>query len=165
VRQMIHTEETPLDTEYFMWFDDDSCILNEMTGDAWLDSLEAKLLSADMLGKIYAIKVLGKQWEWVQAQPWYTGQPKPNNFKFCTGGWWAIKSSILKQHNWPIPELVHRGGDVMLGELCRQQGYVIANAPKNLGINCDLNNIKRESKRRGYDETPIGVKYEQQANH
>ena len=53
--------------------------------------------------------------------------------------------------------LKHRGGDVLLGELIRSQGLKLANYKKGVAINADDNGKESASKRRGYDEQPIGV--------
>jgi hypothetical protein len=38
-----------------------------------------------------------------------------------TGGWWVARTAFLQKWDYPFRELQHNGGDVILGELCRQQ--------------------------------------------
>lgn len=147
----------PLTTEWTMWFDDDS-FLREGTGENWLALVANAGQSADMLGSIYAMQLGGRQHEWIQRQPWYTGQPvlPAHTVRFATGGWWTIRTKLLQSQNWPVPELVHRGGDVMLGEVCRQQRWRLAQFNNGIAINADATGRESKSTTRGFNSKPIG---------
>jgi len=65
-----------------------------------------------------------------------------NGFRFATGGFWAIRTSILRQFDWPDRRLVHVTGDFLLGEALRQNrlrtglfnyGVEINDAPRRNG--------------------------------
>lgn len=155
----------PITTDYVMWFDDDSYITQDDPVQ-WLKDLESfmRSSSADMVGSIYVMPTLGSQEEWRRLHcSWYSSNTtnKQSKFatsaKFATGGWWMIKSSIINKYGWPHPMLKHRGGDVLLGELIRSQGLKLINYKKGIAINADANGKESASKRRGYDEPPIGI--------
>lgn len=108
-----------------MWFDDDSW-LGRVDPDWWREA--ARLAAAHAVsGSVYRVNARPGQAAGVAAQPWYTGRPVGRQFTFATGGWWIAQRSFLDRHNWPFPELHHRSGDSILGELCRQQGEGIGN--------------------------------------
>ena len=115
----------PITTEFVMWFDDDSWIADPRPD--WLNDAEAAMRGVDMIGSPYTVALAGGQADWIKSQAWYTGQPFRRNAKqqdviaFCTGGWWTIRTAVLRRYDWPIIALNHRGGDVMLGALCQQQ--------------------------------------------
>jgi len=149
MRRMFY-DGPPLAADRVMWFDDDSYLNG---GRAWWKTASAVAQQADMVGSVYRLPkgFRGNQPQAIAAQPWYTGKPveRPHQPSFCTGGWWIIKTEILKRWDWPHPALFHNGGDSMLGELCRQQGYVVKHWREGVAINAD--NAGRESKaeRRG----------------
>lgn len=159
-REMVHGE-AKITTPYFMWFDDDS-YLERGTRPDWLSDVERSLQANHMVGSRYNMGLRPGQREWICRQPWYKKVPIRSDERvlFCTGGWWAIRTEVLYQHDWPSPELLHRGGDVMLGALCYQQGYRIGNFREGVRINADKSGRESASARRGYDGPPIGT-----ANH
>ena len=156
MRQMFH--DIKINSEYTMWFDDDSFI---KTADAasWLNTVYKEAKQVDMLGSLYRINLRGDQSKWIEAQPWFTGKPVSSRQRilFCTGGWWVIRSSIVHRFDWPSKDILHRGGDVMLGELCRQQGLCIKHFNTQIAINADVYGNESKSSRRGYDCQPIGA--------
>lgn len=156
MRELLHADwpQTP----YVMWFDDDSFVA-EPSG--FLAALTQRMETADMLGGLYKMRLQGRQSRWIMSQPWYRGLPVPPNHSvlFATGGWWAIRARCLQELNWPLPELDHRGGDVMLGEACRQMGYRLQNFRQGVAINADAAGRESKAQRRGYDSRPIGYDF------
>ena len=111
---------------------------------------------ADMLGKIYFQRLQGKQWDWIIDQDWYNpsvGKPpikrRKNSFVFATGGWWVIRTELLKKWDWPTPELKHCGGDSMLGELIRHQKYTLSGFETGVKINADDRGRHSKARPRG----------------
>jgi hypothetical protein len=153
------------------WFDDDSYLDPCFPWDELM--MEAEV--ADMIGKPYVWFVRGRQWDWVQAQPWHdprVGPPKAYRgkpvFHFFQGGWWLLRQSVICRYNWPFEELVHRGGDSTLGELMRQQGLrtVLGAHRRHLGFlsrvhtNADAAGRDSKSPRRGYSGDCLGEAYD-----
>lgn len=124
----------------------------------WLRLVEQTVENADMIGSVYTIRLQGRQETWIMDQPWYTGLPvrRSQRVAFCTGGWWAIRTEVLQKFQWPPPELVHRGGDVMLSELCRQQQLRISDFSEGVAINANAEGVAARAPRRGFDSHPIG---------
>lgn len=153
---------------YTMWFDDDSWVLpaaltssNSLGEPSWLNLVKQKLQTHEMIGAPYYKHLRGMQHRFIEDQPWYNGQPVKYQQKvsFITGGWFAIHTRILMQHDWPPANFKHNGGDVMLGEMCRQHGYKLGRFTRGLAINADASGDCSSAKRRGSSQAPIGVGY------
>jgi GT2 family glycosyltransferase len=143
MRRMFY--ETTLATDWTIWCDDDS----HFTRPDWLQRLAFKIESSPevtMWGKAYVL------WRrdrfilnWIKAATWYRGllclRGKDLNgknalkFSFATGGFWAIRTDILRQLNWPDPRLVHVTGDFLLGEALRQNCLAIGHFDYGVKIN------------------------------
>lgn len=149
--------DKPISTDYVMWFDDDSYIKNPDPVE-WLSVVETGMKSCDMLGSVYVIPYGQDQKEWCKTQKWYTGKTIPDRPKFATGGWWTIKSSVLKFFDWPVPELKHCGGDVALGILFDQNSLKLKTFNTGIAINADETGKESAAARRGASRTekPIG---------
>ncbi|MCI0420754.1 MAG: hypothetical protein L0312_16260 [Acidobacteria bacterium] len=148
--------EPLINTPLTMWFDDDSYVSADPVG--WLEQVTLGIREADMLGSIYQIRLGGKQHEWIRRQPWYTGLAVSRGglVRFATGGWWAVRTELLYRYGWPPEELIHRGGDVMLGELCRQQNLRLKHFNRGVSINADDSGRESAAPRRGFDSKPVG---------
>lgn len=147
-------------TPYVMWFDDDSYISSSSAVE-WLSTAKNAMRESDLIGSLYDISLKGNQVMWLREQPWFAGVPilEGHRVIYCTGGWWTVRAEILQKFSWPIPDLLHRGGDVMLGELCRQQQLRITHFNDGISINADADGIESKAPRRGYDSRPIGWDY------
>lgn len=169
MRRMFYDKDRPIETPYVMWFDDDSFIKEEMVGASpsflqrVLDTMDppagSKAAAAAMCGAIYTMGLMGSQQQFIEDQPWYRGKKIPHSVHFATGGWWTISTSALRQLDYPWPNLDHRGGDVMLGHSLVQNNLVLANFRDGIAVNADGEGRESKAKRRGFDQTPIGVRY------
>lgn len=153
MRRMLYDPVRPMRAEWVMWFDDDSYIYDH-NPDWWRDvALVCECRNAALLGSVYrpTYQFSVKERAAIAKQPWYAGALMPASHKpqFCTGGWWVAKPSILATWDYPFPVICHNGGDVLLGELCRQQGYAISNYNSGVSINADAAGWESKAKRRG----------------
>ena len=161
LRRMIRDQEHPVITQFVMHFDDDSAVAPESDKSWWTDVYTA-MHRADMIGQLWAKRAEVNQLRAIARQTWYKHVPlRPGHrFKFATGGWWVIRTSVLQQYNWPLPEIKHRGGDCLLGELFRQQGLRLVPFDKGVWINADAEGHASKSPRRGFDEPPVFSSYD-----
>jgi len=148
-----------------MWFDDDS-YLTGADREWWL-RVSSLLDRYEIIGKRYLMPVQGRQWEWIQTQPWYNpavGLPRRYrgrpHFEFRQGAWWAARSDLLRRLNWPLPELRHNGGDSLLGEACRHIGASQGDFEEGVRINADAAGRHSGAKRRGHHEPVLGKQYQ-----
>lgn len=163
MRRMFYDPDNPLTTEYTVWFDDDSYLFGLSSATAWQAQLLRALRQGDMVGAPYTKSLEAMQASWIEAQPWYTGKSvrtKGYSVCFITGGFWGLRSELLRQYDWPIPALDHRGGDVMFGELLRQQSKRLVTFRSGVAINADAYGNECQAPKRGFDSKPIGYDYQ-----
>jgi hypothetical protein len=136
MRRLFH--DTPLRTSHVMWFDDDSYVTG---GPGWWSQVAQRAEQCDLLGSVYRLarSLPASVRQAIMSQPWYGGKPLPPDHRpvFCTGGWWVVRAAILQRWDWPVRALDHNGGDWLLGELCRQQGYRQHHFRDGVAINYD----------------------------
>jgi hypothetical protein len=158
-----HKGEEPGD--YIMWFDDDSYLTGQK--DFW-PKVSKQMLKHDMIGQHWFWPPQGNQLGWIKDQPWYNPDAgdlpvfrAKSSFEFCQGAWWVARRQMLLDLNWPVPELRHCGGDSMLGEAIRHQGYSMGGSYQyGVRINANDNGAHSKAKRRGYRERAIGYEYD-----
>lgn len=154
MRRLFAWDTTPIKTPFTMWFDDDSYIQDGVKLHEWLGVVRQHMTANEMIGHIHTIGLSKNQIKWVKRQPWYTGrsgaviEDARHRVRFATGGWWTARTDFLRRFDWPLKELLHRGGDVMLGELCRQQNLRLGDFHDGV----DVNTLPK----RGFDSPPIG---------
>ncbi len=165
MRWMLYDPCKPVTSPYVMWFDDDSFI--KTPTEEWLSSAEQNVSEADMVGKLMTTLLSGNQPTWITQQPWYKGKlvsltarGTPFIPKFAVGGWWMAKFKMLKDLDWPPHNIIHRGGDYMLGEAIRQNDYKLLNYHAGVAINANDRGEDDVALRRGLDPLPCGVDYD-----
>lgn len=169
MRRMFH--DTPLH-ELVMWFDDDS-YLDDPLSSRWWPAMLAEAKQHDMIGQFWLMPVQGNQLAWIRQQPWFNpavplpppkkkGYAKPA-FEFCQGAWWVAKSRRLLAVDWPVPELRHNGGDSMLGEVFRHQGWTMGRFHGGVHINAGHDGKASTSVRRGHSERRVGADFDPDA--
>jgi hypothetical protein len=160
MRMLFNAKPAIYERPYVMWWDDDSCMPRPDPN--WWQQVVDAMDNSDMIGDLWRLPLQGKQADAIEKQPWYAGRslrvPR-YRYLFATGGWWTIRSEILKKWDYPWPELNHRGGDCLLGELMRQQGLRLRNFRENLWINADDLGGQSKAPRRGFDEAPLWKHY------
>jgi GT2 family glycosyltransferase len=123
--------EPLIDTEWVMWLDDDSHIV-----DPQFVTKLSKFLAEnpyDYVGNPYIYTWLAPgQVQWVKEADWYGGKPPLTRMKngqtkytvdFATGGFWCIRAEVVRALDWPDKRIGHNFGDVSLGEAIRQNDY------------------------------------------
>lgn len=152
MRRMLYDPQHPIrkQASHVMWFDDDSYVVD---GRLFLAGCAAEVRkhSPDVMGSLY---LPGYFWtrdekQAFTTQPWYTGQLLDTKPKFATGGWWVASLEFLAKMNYPVPELRHNGGDVLLGEMVRQAKGRLHNFRYGVAINADAAGHESKAKRRG----------------
>jgi hypothetical protein len=168
MRRMFHDGGDPL-AELVMWFDDDTYLDEKANLLAWWQDIEQLMNLHHMIGQHWFLAMQGQQWDWIKTQPWYNpeaGLPTMlkgrRRFQFCQGAWWVIRREAIRDLNWPPPELKHNGGDSLLGEAVRQQGWSMGRYSRWLHINADARGRDSQAVRRGFSEPVIGKHYKGQ---
>jgi len=119
----------PIETEWVMWFDDDSF---PYRGD-WYASLAVAITAQPesvMLGIQASVLVDEALCRRIESAPWYRGWPwlpsdqpgRAARIDFVLGGFWVLRSDWIQRLNWPDGLMTHFEDDYLLGEAIRQHG-------------------------------------------
>lgn len=149
LRQMFHDPSLAIETNYLIWFDDDSYCLNPH----WLEyTAETIIASHPEGGRIYGwryyhdLKMFAKGTHdpliWFKQAHWYHGKyffvkgcdqeaPNGSRIKFVTGGWWALDTQVALAADIPDHRLLNNGGDIVISEQVHQLGYKVVNCNEN----------------------------------
>lgn len=139
MRRMFH-EPVP-ETEWTLWFDDDSFV----KGPGWTMELALameKAKQAEVFGSIHAVRVDDSLESFITHAKWYRGvarkiHPEEGHpmIVFPAGGFWAIRTERIVQIDWPDPNLIHFEDDFLMGEALRQYGIRTAHFESGVCIN------------------------------
>jgi len=152
MRQMFYDESHPIKTEYMVWFDDDTWIVNP----AWLSDLCTTIVANHKNGfRLYGNMMfhdLGiyanagyRPDSWFKAATWHKGKPLRSKtggedasngsvIDFAVGWCWALHTQTMQQADIPDCRLLHNGGDIAIGEQLHQAGYGIKQWNKNKSL-------------------------------
>lgn len=136
---------------FVIWFDDDSCLAPDVVADTWFSRLSAQMSACDVAGSVRRSRLPDDQRQWIADQRWYRGKPFLPYISFVSGGWWAARTALIREFDWPPAELRQKGGDVALGELCRQQELAVAHFRDGVWISANDDGIESAAPRRQYD--------------
>jgi hypothetical protein len=153
MRRMLYDPQHPLPYQWqprVMWFDDDSYVKGGK--EFWRKAADAfEAAGSPLMGSCYHAC-----YHWTDAetrafygQPWYGRQPVSPMPMFVTGGWWVADLEFLSKWDYPFRELRHNCGDIILGEVMRQQGLKPHHYRDGVAINADANGVESAAKRRG----------------
>ena len=141
------------ESEFIWWFDDDSYITGADALDRWLEPARRAPSRTVMWGPLSLCDHpltfapdLDDITAFVRGGDWYRGLPPPSwrtggkgefNFRgngtgdgrwfFIPGGCWLIRTSAIRDLDWPDRRLIKMGNDVLLGEAIRQHGWELEN--------------------------------------
>ena len=121
--------DPPLTSEWTIWFDDDGWA-SDPNWLKYLDAYIGRTPTAQVIGRRYFMHLLDTQVNWVKQAKWYTGKDVDRRkgaavTRFATGGWWAVKSDVVRKLDWPDPRLQNNGGDTNFGCACWQNGIEV----------------------------------------
>lgn len=136
MREMFYDPDCPIETNYVLWFDDDSVADRNQQ---WFTLLVRHIVSnpdAALIGADMVLNLSPAQMAHYKTRPWYKGKPfrlkngtpAPNGTytKFVAGGFFALKTSAMRDADVPDPALTHNGGDYTIGEQLYQAGYSVS---------------------------------------
>jgi hypothetical protein len=128
-------KHAPITAPVTMWFDHDSYIEPDTNTDNWLTRVVRQLSGCDMIGSVRKNSLSTEQTAWVNAQSWKTDDCVSRYVQYVNGSWWAVKTSVLNEYDWPPTNLQQKGGDILLGELFRQQNRRLCHFRDGVRIN------------------------------
>lgn len=144
MREMLYDSKNPIETKYFLWFDDDTWIVNPQ----WLEDLATRIVTNHPNGvRMYGTKMFHNvnmyrknghnPKVWFETADWYRGKhlkKRPGGpddvdgsiIEFALGACWAMETAAMRFANVPDRRLAHNGGDITIGEQMHQANYRIA---------------------------------------
>ena len=137
--------EPPPETRWTLWFDDDT----HLTRPDWLLRLAMKIESRPDIsqwGRVYSlIHPSERVRSFIESAAWHRGLPllrgrgpggaEGYEFRFATGGYWALRTEVIRLLDWPDPRIVHANEDLLLGEALRQNGLRLEECDYGVAVN------------------------------
>ena len=139
MRRLFH--DTPLNTNWVLWFDDDTfCDADP----AWLSKLVNQIANTEnpavaCHGPLYfyplspAWKVWCREAAWFENRPWIQHGTR-SLAPFASGSFWAMSREAIQKCDIPDLRLGHNKGDVTIGCQIHQAGYQISRFSQNKEI-------------------------------
>lgn len=143
MREMFWDETCPLKTNYVLWFDDDTQIVDPN----WLVRLTEMIVSNHPHGnRMYGwrmhhnMQMFAKNGNrpdtWFRTGDWFQGRnfrlrgrnneaPNGTVIEFAVGWFWALAVETIRRGKIPDVRLNHNGGDITIGEQVHQAGAKI----------------------------------------
>ena len=100
-----------------------------------------------MLGSVYRGSLSAEQQKVARQQSWYVSDSPHRSINYALGGWWALRTNVLKKFNWPPHMLSQKNGDIILGELLAQQQLSLAHFRDGLKINVNADGVEGATSR------------------
>lgn len=133
MRRMLH--DVTITAPVTMWFDHDSYLDPDVDAAIWLARVLRQLRGCDMVGSVHKSMLSESQTDWVNEQPWKSGDMTTRYATYASGSWWAVNTPVLQKYNWPPSDLEQKGGDVLFGELFKQQRLSLCHFRDGVKIN------------------------------
>jgi GT2 family glycosyltransferase len=135
-------------TDFIWWFDDDAYITEAGALSRWLQITRSSPPTTVLWGQAAvceypsAFTRLENAVGWVRSATWYKGLPPPSwrpggkgefnyggrglgdgRWFFVLGGCFLVRTSAIRELDWPDQRLFIQGDDTFLGEAIRQHGW------------------------------------------
>lgn len=140
MRRMFYN--APIAAPITLWFDHDSYLAPDGDVHVWFDRVTRHFNSCDMLGSVYTAQLSAEQENWVAKQPWFNKENARPYMQYVSGGWWAIKTALLRQYDWPPTDFKQKHGDRVLGALCKHQGLSVCHFRDGVCVNVNESGVE-----------------------
>jgi len=154
MRRLFHNPK--LDTDWTLWFDDDS----HFASASWIMDLALsmeRLSAAELFGSLRLVDVSDGLEKFITSAHWYRGIPRRKDpvdgrptIIFPVGSFFAVRTEKIVQTDWPDQRLGHYQTDFTMGEAMRQHGVQIADFCSGLVLD--------DAERRAPEELPYELR-------
>lgn len=138
MRRMLH--ESGIANDFLIWFDHDSYLQEDLDVDKWLNRLHSQLTFCDIVGSINRSSLREDQTTWAKNN--WPAVPAARYVSFPNPSWWAAKTHVLRDNNWPPANLGQKGGDVLLGEFVRRYDLSLCHFRDGVKINVNAAGVE-----------------------
>lgn len=145
MRRMFY--DTPITAPITLWFDHDSYLFTDLDADNWFNRVSRHFNSCDMLGSVYHAQLPPEQEDWAAKQPWYKESAGKKYMSYSSGGWWAVKTALLQQYNWPPEDFKQKHGDRVFGALFHHQNLLLCHFRDGVCVNANDSGVEAAAPR------------------
>jgi len=114
-----------VDTEYFIWMDDDSYWNSNWT-QCFLEMLK-RLPVFDAAGILYSANRGPEYSRFLKLRPWYRDRAIGRKVYFPAGGLFIGRTAFFRTHNFPDKAMIKNSDDLLLGDCIHQNEGVVLN--------------------------------------
>jgi hypothetical protein len=115
-----------VNSEYFLWLDDDSYIIERDWDLKVIDHISNNSFDISGFSHISNRYSYGDYQKFLESRSWYQRifpHPEdPSRCDFPVGGVWIGRAAYLRQHDYPDRSMIKKCDDMLLGDLLQQTG-------------------------------------------
>lgn len=133
MRRMLYAP--PIRAPITMWFDHDSYLNPDDDVNDWLDRVIKNVEGCNLLGSmqtgVLSAEYLAKQAD----KPWFNPNCDKTYLSYAVGGWWTIKTELLKRFDWPSEDLQQKNGEIVLSAMFKHQNLSLCHFREGVRVN------------------------------
>lgn len=133
MRQMFYTP--PIQAPFTMWFDHDSYLEPDGDVNDWLDRVLKNVEGCNLLGSMQKGTVTAEYLAQQADQPWFNPECDKTYLSYVVGGWWTIKTELLKRFDWPPADLQQKNGEILLSAMFKHQNLSLCHFREGVRVN------------------------------
>ncbi|NDD53094.1 hypothetical protein EBZ39_04305 [bacterium] len=130
-----------------MWFDHDSYLEPTDGAHNWLDRVITHVNGCNLVGSVERAKLPDEQLRWIEQQPWFNPEYEKTYLPYVIGGWWAIKTELLYQFNFPPAGFQQKYGERVLGAAFKHQDIRFCHFREGVKINVNDSGVETAAPR------------------
>lgn len=110
-----------VNTDYMVWFDDDSYVNSY----GWDQKLQQQIehTKVDVLGFPHVVGYNDTYKKFLYSRQWWNNKIRADSSNTChfpVGGLWAARCEYLRKYNYPDRNMIKKHGDMLVGDLLFQ---------------------------------------------
>ena len=147
MRKMFNDPDHPITSEYIVWFDDDTQVVDVGMWSQLCQTIVANHAhGVRMLGSIFShtlSKPTARSWytrsrwwrnRYLRVRGTQTEAPNGDTIQFVGGWFWALATHTMREAAIPDERIGNNGGDICIGEQVHQMGYKIKQFNNNKSL-------------------------------
>lgn len=133
MRRMLYNP--PITAPVTMWFDHDSYLNPDDDVNEWLDRVLKNVDGCNLLGSVQKGAISAAQLDQMARQPWFNPACDKTYLSYVVGGWWTIKTDLLRRFDWPSPDLQQKNGEIVLSAMFKHQNLSLCHFREGVKVN------------------------------
>jgi len=145
MRRMFYSP--PISAPVTMWFDHDSYLSPGGDVCEWFDRVIKHVKGCNLVGSVERAKIPDEQLRWMEQQPWFDSTHTKTYLPYVIGGWWAIKTELLRRFDFPPPDFQQKHGDRILGAAFKHQNIPFCHFREGVKVNVNDSDVESAAPR------------------